>query len=145
MPAFGPIWQDVRGKYAFRNCYRLINPHLMSLLSRPSNLRENRRWFFVAIVFALKDPSQINCPQAADIKRAWQTRVPWMHGGSQTTSKTPSPSSWRSLKYCLNCSSFSSSLVIPASSAPDRLASKGGRWLSEIKWETKGDKANMSF
>lgn len=31
------------------------------------------------------------------------------------------------------------------SSASDSLASKGGRRLSGIKWETKGDKANMSF
>lgn len=70
MPAFGPIWQDMREKYAFRNCYRLIKPHLMSLFSPFLKLRENRRWFFVAIVFTLKDPSQTTCLQPADIKRA---------------------------------------------------------------------------
>lgn len=72
-----------------------------------------------------------------------QMRVSWKQGESQATSNTPFRGPQVS-EILFNCS-FSGSFVMPASTLPDSPVHKGGRWLSGIKWETKGDKANMSF
>lgn len=96
----------------------------VSLLSLPSNLRRNRHCVFVVgLFFLLTIPPRLPLPKPAETSSV--PNIVLANEGSLNAvreadrSETPSPGQRWSLKYCLNCSQFSSSFAMPTSSAPD--------------------------
>lgn len=143
---------DREDNYVFKYCYglRKLLPDV-SLLSLPSDSQERHITFcygFLSLCFyfLFKGPPRFSLyPTLRNPQRVWQLWVPSMQWASQPTSKAchPKPMTVPEMLFKLF-----SVFLLPGDAkqlSTWQRSMEGRETLSGIKWETKGDKANMSF